>query len=168
MRLHTHLRLKKALELLDYHATHDVLTGTTNRKQFFQDSKRWIEGSRHGIQFTLYILSVKNIGDINARYGYDVGDNVLKVVTMIIKKVVKQSHALSRFGGADLFLTFKGQDISETMRYVQKVQSTVKKSRLKDMPELSFELEVRYSASQKDDTHIEQVIKRAFSADISR
>jgi len=162
VRLQTHLKLKKALELLDYYATHDVLTDTTNRKKFFHDSKHWMEGCKRGIQFSLYILSVKEIGKINEQYGYDIGDEVLKAVAMIIKRVIKQNHSLSRFGGADFFLTFKGQDVSETLRYVQKVQSTAKKIRLKSTPKLSFELEVRYSSSRESDKHIEEVIKRAY------
>jgi len=162
-RLQTHLKLKKALELLAYQGMTDELTGLANRKRFFHDARRWMEGSKKGIQFSLYVLSVDAFSKINEEYGYAVGDEVLKAVAIIIKKVLKRNYSVARFGGSDFFLLFPGQTIGEVALCVDTIQEKIAKARLKSNPTLNFTLKAAYSESRQDDGDIQQVIKRALS-----
>jgi len=165
-RLQTHLKLKKALELLAHRTLTDELTGLPNRKHFFRDAKRWIAASQKGIHFTLYILSIKEFAYINQQYGYAVGDEVIKAVAIMIKKVLEREYAVARFGGSDFFLLFHGQLVDEVAPSLDILQEKIAKVRLKSNPKLDFGLEMTYSESHESDTEIEQVIKRALSTDI--
>ena len=164
IRLQTQLKLKKALELLEHRALYDDLTGVPNRKKFFQDSQRWIKRSQAGIPFYLYILSIENFIDLNDKYGYEVGDQVIKAIALIVKKLVKANYVLSRFGGSEFFLVFNGIEKTEADRWVNAVKQGSQKVQFKQIPDLKFSIKSSSSTSEKSDTSINQIIRRAHKA----
>lgn len=161
IRLQTQLKLKKAIELLKHRMLYDELTGVPNRKKFFQDSEQWIAMSKVGIPFYLFILTIDHFNDINDEYGYEVGDEIIKAVSVIVKKVVKTNYSLSRFGGAEFFLVFTRISEKEAIEWVEAVKAASKKAHLKHLPDLKFTINSSFSVSEPEDTAINQVIKRA-------
>jgi diguanylate cyclase (GGDEF)-like protein len=161
IRLQTQLKLKKAVELLKHRMLYDELTGVPNRKKFFQDSEQWIAMSKVGIPFYLFILSIDHFNDINDEYGYEVGDEIIKAVSVIVKKIVKTNYSLSRFGGAEFFLVFTRISEKEAIEWVDAVKAASRKAHLKHFPDLKFSINSSFSVSKPDDIAINQVIKRA-------
>jgi len=161
IRLQTQLKLKKALELLEQRALYDDLTGVPNRKKFFQDAKRLIKRSQSGIPLHLYTLSIENFMDLNDKYGYEVGDQVIKAIALIVKKLVKVNYMLSRFGGSEFFLVFNGIEKAEADRWVSAIKNGSQKVQFKQFPELKFSIKTSSSSAEKSDTSINQIIKRA-------
>jgi len=161
IRLQTQLKLKKALELLEQRALYDDLTGVPNRKKFFHDAKRLIKRSQSGIPIYLYILSIDHFIDLNDKYGYEVGDQVIKAIALIVKKLVKANYMLSRFGGSEFFLVFNGIEKEEADRWVTAVKNGSQKVQFKQFPELKFSIKTSSSTSEKTDTSISQIIRRA-------
>ncbi len=161
IRLQTQLKLKKAIEMLEQRMLYDELTGVPNRKKFFQDSQQWLKLSSVGIPFYLFILTIDHFNDINDEYGYEIGDEIIKAVAVIVKKVVKFNYSLSRFGGAEFFLVFTRISEKEAIEWVEAVKTASRKARFKNLPDLQFNINSSFSASQPDDTAINQVIKRA-------
>ena len=161
IRLQTQLKLKKALELLEQRALYDDLTGVPNRKKFFQDAKRLIKRSQSGIPLHLYTLSIENFMDLNDKYGYEVGDQVIKAIALIVKKLVKVNYVLSRFGGSEFFLVFNGIEKAEADRWVSAIKNGSQKVQFKQFPDLKFSIKTSSSSAEKSDTSINQIIKRA-------
>ena len=161
IRLQTQLKLKKALELLEQRALYDDLTGVPNRKKFFQDAKRWMKRSQAGIPIHLYILSIENFIDLNDKYGYEVGDQVIKAIALIVKKLVKVNYVLSRFGGSEFFLVFNGLEKEEADRWVAAIKNGSQKVQFKQFPDLKFSIKTSSSSSETSDTSINQIIRRA-------
>lgn len=166
IRLQTHLKLKKAMELLQHRSLYDELTGVPNRKKFFQDSQQWINRSSVGIPFYLFILTIDHFNDINDEYGYEIGDEVIKATVVIVNKVVKTSYSLSRFGGAEFFLVFTRSNEEEAIEWVEAVKAASKKARFKKLPDLQFTINSSYTASKTTDTSINQMIKRAHDSPV--
>jgi two-component system glycerol uptake and utilization response regulator len=161
IRLQTQLKLKKAIEKLKHLTLYDELTGVANRKKFFQDSQQWITMSKVGIPFYLFILTIDHFNEINDDYGYDVGDEVIKAVVLIVKKVVKTNFSISRFGGTEFFLVFTRISEKEAIEWVEAVKEASKKARFKNLPDLHFIINSSFAVSDSNDTSINQVIKRA-------
>ena len=164
IRLQTQLKLKKALEILAKRAYYDDLTGVPNRKKFFLDSQKWIKRSQADIPFQLYILTIDRFNDINDEYGYEVGDQIIKAIAMIVKKVLKVNYSLSRFGGTEFFLVFSGITKEESDQWVDAIKQSSQKVRLKQHPSLKFSINASSAVSQKSDQSINEVIKRAHKA----
>lgn len=161
IRLQTHLKLKKALDMLENRSLYDDLTGVGSRQKFFMDAEKWMRQSKAGLSFYLCVLSIDSFVDINEKYGYVLADELIKVVPKIVKKAVKIDFTLSRFGGTEFFLVFTGTEEEEVLEQLQAIQETSKKVRFKQHPDLQFSINTRYTESKSNDATIDKVIKRA-------
>ena len=162
VRVQTQLKLKQALEMLAMQAKFDSLTGLPNRKQFFQDSKQWMQSAKAGIPFHLFMLSIENFDTINGEFGYLVGDEIIKAVPKIIKKIIKTEYSLYRLEGTHFILVFSPtEEVDDAIEWAYAVQKASERTRFKNYDKLSFKLSYRYSTSTKDDNSIHQVMQRA-------
>lgn len=86
---------------LQHRATHDRLTGLTNRGLFIDclenRIKKAIPGDTPG--FAVLYLDVDEFKTINDRLGHQAGDRLLTVVAERISKSVRESDLVSRMGG---------------------------------------------------------------------
>ncbi len=164
VRLQTHLKLKKALELLAHGLYYDDLTGVPNRKKFFKDSQKWIKRAQMDMPFHLHVLTVAHFNDFNKEYGYEVGDYIIKAIAMIVQKVVKIDYTLSRFGGAEFFLVFHHISEEESDKWVEAIKNASQKVKLRQYPELKFTIKAGSTTSLKSDETIKEMIKRAHKA----
>ncbi len=164
IRIQTHLKLKKALDMLENRSMYDELTGVNSRKKFFLDSERWMRQSQAGMSFYLCILSIDNFVDINDKYGYVLADELIKVVPKVVKKTVKIDYTLSRFGGTEFFLVFTGASEEDVVEQLKAISETSKKVRFKQHPDMNFHINTRFTVSNENDTMIDKVIKRAHTS----
>ncbi|GAA1593666.1 hypothetical protein GCM10009828_018410 [Actinoplanes couchii] len=81
---------------LQYQATHDHLTGLTNRKYLYERATGW---GRAGAPIALLLLDLDGFKQINDRFGHAVGDEVLVEVAAVLTAVVPAGHTASRLGG---------------------------------------------------------------------
>ncbi len=91
-------------KLLDFEFK-DSTTGLFNRKSFnivldmeLEKAKRAVSDSIRAILF----VSLRNISDINATYGYEVGDLLLESTALRIKETLRTSDYVFRFDGKEL------------------------------------------------------------------
>ena len=98
--------LKATQDKLKTLATRDLLTGLYNRNYFNDTIVREIEKARHyGEKLSIIMIDVDNFKYINDTYGHVHGDGILRECAAILKKAVRTSDFLCRFGG-DEFLVF--------------------------------------------------------------
>ncbi|HWS38429.1 MAG TPA: GGDEF domain-containing protein [Actinoplanes sp.] len=81
---------------LQYQATHDHLTGLTNRKYLYERAAGW---GRTGAPVALLLIDLDGFKQINDRFGHAVGDEVLVEVAGVLTTVVPPEHTASRLGG---------------------------------------------------------------------
>ncbi|OQY43572.1 MAG: hypothetical protein B6240_12155 [Desulfobacteraceae bacterium 4572_87] len=94
-------RLLKAL------STHDTLTGLNNRLQMDEVVKREFKRARrYGSDLSLLMFDLDFFKDINDSYGHDFGDFVLKEFASDLKRNVRDSDALFRYGGEEFLAVF--------------------------------------------------------------
>ena len=162
VRVQTQLKLKNALEMLERQSKFDTLTGMPNRKQFFQDAKQLIQSSQAGIPFHLFMLSIEDFDAINGEFGYFVGDEIIKAVPTIIKKIIKTEYTLYRLEGTHFILIFSPtEEIDDAIEWAYAAQKASERARFKHYENLSFKLSYRYATSTKKDTSVHQVMQRA-------
>src|SRR5215475_15734430 len=92
-------RLFDADRLLARHAP-DPLTGLPGRKAFHEMYRRLTAGSRRrGTTVLLLVLDVLHLKDINDRFGYAVGDEVLRAVADALLGSLRTTDLVTRYGG---------------------------------------------------------------------
>ena len=105
--------LKNAQEKSEYLAFHDPLTGLHN-KSYFQKT---IDNKK---KKTLLLLNINNFSYINTAYGFDIGDNLLKKLSIVLSKRFGADN-IFRFNSDEFALLFKNEiDIKDKISKIQK------------------------------------------------
>jgi diguanylate cyclase (GGDEF)-like protein len=92
-------RLYEADRLLARHAP-DPLTGLPGRRAFHEIYRRLTAGARRrGTGVLLLVLDVLHLKDINDRFGYAVGDDVLRTVADALVESSRSTDLVARYGG---------------------------------------------------------------------
>ncbi len=92
---------RKQLEAtLEYQATHDELTGLSNRWLFrLQLSQAVIQADRGKRHIAVIFLDLDFFKNVNDSYGHGTGDDLLVQVAARMRGVVRESDTLARMGG---------------------------------------------------------------------
>jgi c-di-GMP phosphodiesterase len=91
---------KHQADVFEYFANHDSLTKLYNRTFFNQYLETLMDKSNdETIEFALLFLDLDRFKEINDSFGHNTGDEVLKVVSKRIKKVISSKPILCRVGG---------------------------------------------------------------------
>ena len=87
-------------ERLRHIADHDALTGLYNRRRFEEELDRHIvHGRRYGMDGALLVLDLDRFKQVNDGHGHRAGDRVLAGVAAVLRKRLRESDILARFGG---------------------------------------------------------------------
>jgi diguanylate cyclase (GGDEF)-like protein/PAS domain S-box-containing protein len=88
-----------------YLATHDPLTGLSNRLLLNDRLEHAIShASRFGKCISLIFCDLDNFKPINDTYGHNVGDEILKHIASYLKKTLRREDTICRFGGDEFII----------------------------------------------------------------
>ena len=91
---------KLAEETLQYLATHDNLTGLSNRSHFEEFLTRAIAlAGRSGKKLGVLFLDLDGFKDVNDTYGHETGDLLLAKIAEILNFSIRESDLAGRMGG---------------------------------------------------------------------
>lgn len=96
-------KIRTKQEKLSYEATHDPLTGLSNRGVFEKISAGF-DSSGMG----LLIIDVDNFKGINDTHGHDVGDKVLRDVAKLLVSSFRSGDTVCRIGGDEFLVILNG------------------------------------------------------------
>ncbi len=96
-------QLEAALQTSLYDANHDTLTNLLNRRGFDE----WIRSSGEAVT-TIFFIDLDGFKAINDRGGHAAGDDVLRIVSRIIARNVRECDAVARVGGDEFVIAFSG------------------------------------------------------------
>lgn len=99
-------RLRVSAEKLKYTASHDALTGLTNRRSFWD---YFDELCSNGSHYNIAMGDLDSFKKINDTYGHGCGDLVLKSVADIIIDSTKENEIACRWGGEEMVMVFIGE-----------------------------------------------------------
>lgn len=120
---------KKAKEVvglskkLQYSSMHDALTGLPNRQNLYDSLQLIIANTnRHKDKFALLFLDLDKFKNINDTLGHDIGDELLKVIAIRLKSVLRENDIISRIGGDEFIIVLSDinneQSILECMEKI--------------------------------------------------
>ena len=99
-------KFREEEKLLRQMAYYDNLTGLPNRNFFNELLLTAIEKAKHHQKkVAILFIDIDKFKKINDTYGHDIGDKLLKLVAICLKKSISENDAVSRIGG-DEFIAF--------------------------------------------------------------
>jgi diguanylate cyclase (GGDEF)-like protein len=118
--------LQKQKEYLEYISLRDPLTNLPNRRALENESERMLAlANREGKQVCLIYVDLKNFKPVNDRFGHNIGDYVITVVTQRLSSVARKSDFIARVGGDEfVYLLY---DCKEYIQFVERVIKELEK-----------------------------------------
>jgi len=115
---------------LSYHASHDILTGLVNRREFESRLAHSLKAARarEGSCAMCY-LDLDQFKIINDNCGHNAGDALLGQVGVLLKSKVRWRDTVARLGGDEFGILFEACSMEEAMRMAEAIREAVREYR---------------------------------------
>lgn len=118
--------LKRMSETIDYQASHDGLTGLSNREEFALKLAELLdELKRNGGQHTLIELDVDRFKVVNDTCGAMAGDELLRQVANIIQSLTQRRDFSARLGGDEFAVILRDCALEDSMHVAKRLQDAI-------------------------------------------
>jgi two-component system, cell cycle response regulator len=118
--------LIRAQEELRFRATHDLLTGISNRGVVLDALEREnARQSRGGGPFGIVLLDIDHFKYVNDTYGHPAGDSVLKEVARRIAAAIRPYDAAGRYGGEEFMVVAPAADEAGAMGLAERIRAAI-------------------------------------------
>ena len=120
----------KLTEKLSYQSTHDELTGLANRKALEERLTQVIESAQtEKTEHTLAAIDIDQFKIINETCGHAAGDELLRQIANLLKKVVRKRDTLARVGGDEFALLMEDQPLAKGRKDSEAVKQVIESHR---------------------------------------
>ena len=115
---------------LSYHASHDLLTGLVNRREFESRVERALKSAKaREASYALCYLDIDQFKIVNDTCGHSAGDALLGQVGALLKSKVRWRDTLSRLGGDEFGILLESCSLDEAMRTAETLREGVRNFR---------------------------------------
>jgi len=112
---------------LSYHASHDILTGLVNRREFEARLERALRSARaRETSYALCHVDVDQFKIINDTCGHSAGDALLGQVGALLKTKIRWRDTLARLGGDEFGVLLESCSLDEAMRMADQLRETIR------------------------------------------
>jgi len=128
---------------LEYLAFYDSMTGLYSRRRLEELLKNEISViRRYGHQSCIIMLDIDNFKKINDNYGHPIGDMVIKQIAYVLKENIRETDAVSRWGGEEFLILLPHTSLSEATSIAEKLRKFIE-----DESMFIKEREIQFTAS---------------------
>ncbi len=125
------IEAKRLMDTLRESALKDPLTGLYNRR-FLQEYTETLVAStlRRKKNLGLIMCDLDFFKQVNDYYGHNAGDAVLKETSELIRKTVRTSDLVIRFGGEEFLVVLLDIEEGDAMGVAEKIRETIEKTKI--------------------------------------
>jgi diguanylate cyclase (GGDEF)-like protein/PAS domain S-box-containing protein len=111
---------------LSYHASHDILTGLVNRREFESRLERALKSARaREASFALCHIDLDQFKIINDNCGHSAGDALLGQVGALLKSKIRWLDTVSRLGGDEFGVLLESCSLDEAIRNAEALREAI-------------------------------------------
>jgi diguanylate cyclase (GGDEF)-like protein/PAS domain S-box-containing protein len=112
---------------LSYHASHDILTGLVNRREFETRLERALRSAKaRETAYALCHIDVDQFKIVNDTCGHSAGDALLGQVGALLKTKIRWRDTLARLGGDEFGLLLESCSLDEALRMAEQLRETIR------------------------------------------
>ncbi|HSA07380.1 MAG TPA: diguanylate cyclase [Candidatus Gastranaerophilales bacterium] len=113
-------------------ATTDGLTGLYNHRYFQEKLKENMKkADKNNSNFSLVLIDIDFFKKFNDTYGHQAGDEVLRQVGYTLKKTVKPSDVVARYGGEEMVIILPDADTNSAIIIANRVCKAIAEEKFK-------------------------------------
>ncbi|MEA1920446.1 MAG: diguanylate cyclase [Campylobacterota bacterium] len=152
------LESKMLLDILHKTTLHDPMTGLYNRR--FLDQFIDLVAHDSTKQFSVLMIDIDHFKEVNDNYGHDMGDQVIKAMAEVLKKMIKGSDIAVRYGGEEFLAVLFDLNEENALRIGQSIRHEFSLLRFDSVNEnFSKTLSVGISLYPNQSSNVWQVVK---------
>ena len=111
-------------------ATHDPLTGLSNRRYFDEALLRVVAAWKRSLQDKRYAVSaimfdLDHFGDFNRQHGHQIGDEVLRTFAGVLRSRFRDADLVARYGGEEFVVVLEGATRAQAVRVADEVRAAL-------------------------------------------
>lgn len=112
---------------------HDSLTGVLNHGYFLETLRQQAEQAlANGAPLSLIMLDVDHFKEYNDTYGHLVGDRVLTALCETIRRHIKNSDAVGRWGGEEFAISLPNANAAQARAVAERIRASMRSIVLRD------------------------------------
>jgi diguanylate cyclase (GGDEF)-like protein len=130
---------RRLYEQAYYSAITDGLTGIYNHKYFREQLDFQLEKAKeYGFKISLIMVDIDHFKKFNDSYGHQIGDIVLKEVSMVIQSCVNPDSLVARYGGEEFAVILPDTPTEAAIPIAEKIRLEIENHIVKtsDYPDL--------------------------------
>lgn len=119
-------RIQEATARLSWQASHDPLTGLTNRAEFAHQVEKALKSAvEDDRRHTLVFMDLDQFKVVNDTSGHQAGDELLRRLSTQLKQALRSTDVLARLGGDEFGVLFLDCGIDTGMRLAEGLRQVV-------------------------------------------
>jgi diguanylate cyclase len=120
--------LEAELEQVSEQVREDQLTGTLNRRGLDDAMQREMaRAARRKAPLCVAVLDLDNFKKLNDTYGHQAGDDALVHLSNVVKKTLRPTDIVARFGGEEFIILFSDTGIRQAVDITRRLQRELTK-----------------------------------------
>lgn len=125
-------RIDQATARLTYQASHDVLTGLINRREFEARLERLLQSAlQQRREHVLCYMDLDQFKVINDTCGHAAGDELLRQLALLLRSNLRERDTLGRLGGDEFALLLENCSVQDALEVVDAMRADVQRFRFK-------------------------------------
>ncbi len=111
---------------LSYHASHDILTGLVNRREFENRLERALKSARaRETSYAVCYLDLDQFKIVNDSCGHSAGDALLGQLGALLKSKIRWRDTLARLGGDEFGVLLESCSLEEAMQTAESLRLAI-------------------------------------------
>ena len=152
-----------AVQQLEQVADTDELTGLANRRSFLKQLT--IEISRYQRfkdAFSLAMMDIDHFKQVNDTYGHDVGDQVLKIISDVVTKTLRNYDVVGRIGGEEFAILFPRTELENAKMVCERIAKAIREAVIATPDgEISVTASFGLTGANSDISEASMILKKA-------
>lgn len=155
--------MKNGESELFHKATHDSLTGISNRSLFYDKLRQKLsQASRKQEEFGIISLDMDGLKEINDNYGHRAGDAAIKEVALRISSTLRETDIVSRLGGDEFgIIVANVVDRDELKSLIQRIDFEIIKPFEFEGHKINLRTSMGYALFKEDGIELDSLIEKA-------
>lgn len=151
--------LVKSKECLEVLATTDSLTKIHNRYSIMNILEQEISKiKRYGGNLCIALYDIDKFKEINDNHGHDIGDEVLYNLSSFVKKFLRESDIIGRYGGEEFLIIYNNTELKDACVVSQRVRKCVSEQKFNDnIKQVTISIGL---VEYKDEESVDELFKR--------
>lgn len=147
-------------------ANTDALTGIANRRSILAILKKEFQRTqRYKAAFSLLVIDIDHFKFVNDSYGHPIGDQVLKEISQLLVKWLRNVDTVGRLGGEEFMIILPATELKEAIEIAERLCEQIRNLEIDTTVQtIKITISIGVTAYQANDKSDTLALKRADEA----